>query len=174
MKLKNSPFIFILLYLSSCGVVKYGFKDGASKYDTNRKILITQFENNSGKGPPDMTATLTEKTKDYYLQNGDFTVVTLNENLHLSCEIVSYEVDYSGANSSETAQQYKLTIAVKVTFLDYLAPLEKDKKVEKNISNFDFFDPSQTLEDVESELIESIADKLIMDIFNETTTTTEW
>lgn len=174
MKLKISYFLFIITILGSCSFASYKFTDGEAKYNENKKILIEPFENNSGNGPASITSTFTNKTKDYFLQNGDFTVIELNEDLRLQCNINSYNVDYSGANSNETAQQYKLTITVEVTFLDYEAELDKDKEIKKTISNFDFFDPNTPLADVEAELIESISEKIITDIFNQTTMTTDW
>jgi len=173
MKLRNSLFTFCLLILFS-GCTFYSFVDGSSKYSENKKILITQYENNTGNGPPDIATIFTEKTKDFYLQNGDFGIVTLNEDLKLECEIIKYDIDNSGASSEGVVQQNKLIITVKATFYDYQALEEKNKKIEKTISNFEFYGATQSLADVEVDLIESISDKIVMDIFNQTVTTTEW
>ena len=174
MRLKISILIFITLLITSCGFVKYSFKDGASKYEGNKKIFIPQFENSAGKGPSDIPTTFTEKTKEYYQQNGDFTLVNLNEDLKLECEITSYRVDIAGATSADKAQQYKLTIGVNVIFYDYQAEKEEDRKITKNISQFETYDANVTLSDIEIELIGKISDQLILEIFNQTVTTTEW
>ena len=171
MRLKNSIFLFFISFLLLTGCTFYSFVDGSSKYETIQKIRITQFVNNSGNGPSDISAVFSEKTRDYYLQNGKFLLVDINEDLLLESEISSYRIDIAGATAGERAQQQKLTITVKISFSDYQYP---ENSVKKSYTRFEQFDQSQTLSDIESDLIDAISDQIVMDIFNGTVMTNDW
>lgn len=171
MKLKSkiNLSILVLILLSSCTF--YTFVDGSSKYNESKKIRIKQFENGSGNGPSDIAAIFTEKTKDYYVQNGKFELVDINEDLILEAEISQYQVGIAGATASETAQQQKLTITVKIEFTDYQIP---ENNTFKSYTRLEIFDQTQSLSDIESELIDGIADQISTDIFNGTVMTNDW
>ena len=171
MKLKVNIVISILLLFILSGCTFYSFVDGSTKYENETKIRIPQFRNDAGNGPPDMIATFTEKTKDFYLQNGKFQLADLNEDVSLECTITNYRVGVAGGTSNQTAAQSKLTISVSVDFIDYQNP---DNNLKKNFEGREFYDNDVDLASVESDLVAIIADQIVNDIFNGTTMKTEW
>jgi hypothetical protein len=161
--------LLLLLILGSCTF--YTFVDGSSKYSEVKKIRIKQFENNSGNGPPNLHVVFTEKTKDYYMQNGKFELVDINEDLLLEAEITGYRVDVAGATSLRDAQQNKLTITVRIIFTDYQ---NEKNNIKTSLSRFEVYESNQTLAQVEDNLVNIIGDQICMDIFNGTVMTNDW
>lgn len=165
--------LLMLLSAFLFGCTFYTLVDGSSKYDTPKTINITQFENNAGNGPPNLAVTFTEKTKDFYIQNGKFELTDNNgtADLKLESEVTAYQVDYSGANAGGTAQQYKLSITVKIDFTDFQSDTNN---VSQSFTRFEQFDASLNISDVETELIDNISEQIAMDIFNNTVMTNKW
>ena len=169
MKAKFLNFIFIVSLLSSCTF--YTLVDGSSKYVEVTAIKIPQFRNDAGNGPPDIIAVFTEKTKDYFLQNGKFNIVGLNEDVSLECIITKYQSGITGATAQQTSAQNKLTISVSVDFIDFNNP---DNNIKKTFEGREFYENNIDLSTVETELVETISDQIVTDIFNGTTMKTEW
>jgi hypothetical protein len=69
-------------------------------------------------------------------------------------------------NASEQAAQNRLTVTVKVTFINRKYPEENQD--DKSFSAFADFDAMQQLDAVEATLCEEIVEKLCEDIFNGT------
>lgn len=171
MKLKGKFYIFFLIITLLTGCTFYTFVDGSTKYEETTKIRIKQFVNNAGNGPPDMSAIFTEKTKDYYIQNGKFQLEEINPDLLLICEITNYSTGIAGGTSNQTSAQSKLTITVSVEFIDNNNP---DNNITKNYPRFELYDRNADLSSVEEGLVDLIADQIVTDIFNGTTMKSEW
>ena len=116
----------ILLFLSvaittSCGV--YSFT-GASLSPEIKTISIQNFYNDSGGGPPDLSQLFTEKTKDYFQQNTNLTLVDQQGDIQLEGSIVKYEFSpvaptaSNRPNQPSIASQTRLTITVNATYVN--------------------------------------------------------
>ena len=169
MKINIAILLFLFIFINGCTF--YTFVDGSSKYPETTKIDIRQFENNSGNGPPDLTATFTEKTKDYYLQNGKFELENINPNLLLDAEITNYTTGIAGGTSDQTSAQSKLSITVSINFVDKDNP---ENNINKVYPRFELYDRNSDLSSVESGLIDIISSQIVNDIFNGTTMKSEW
>lgn len=170
MKLKNNIILTIItLVISSCTF--YTFVDGSTKYENVTKIRIKQFQNNAGNGPSNISAVFTEKTKDFFLQNGKFELVDINEDVLLIGEITGYSTGIAGATSTQTSAESKLTITVSVEFTDYQ---NEENNIKKSFPRFELYDRNKDLSSIEDELVSGIADQIVTDIFNSTTMKNEW
>lgn len=158
--MKKYLFLVAISLIYGCGF--YSFS-GASISSDVKTISVQYFPNKATTIQSNLSQTLTEKLKDYFLQQTNLQLVTNEGDLQFSGEIVSYEVKPMSIQANEQAAQNRLTIAVKVKF--------ENTKQEKNnfdqrFSRFADFDSNQNLMDVEEVLIEQITNEIVEDIFN--------
>lgn len=162
--MKNSWVLFFLVcLLNSCGI--YSFT-GASVAPDTKTLSILNFDDRSASGPTFLAQAFTEKSREYFQRNSSLTLVNREGDLNLEGSIMQYSlspVAPVGAQGVERAAQTRLTIAVKVRFTN-----QKNSKqnFEQVFSFFQDFDQSKSFAAVERDLIETISDQLILDIFN--------
>ncbi|MGM0581813.1 MAG: LptE family protein [Bacteroidota bacterium] len=161
-------FLFLAIFTSSCGV--YSFT-GASISPDIKTMSIQYFYNDSGNGPPNLQQTFTEEIRDYYQQNTSLELVDNNGDLQLEGSITGYKVQPIAVTASgnpelaDAAGAQRLTITVKVSYVN-----TKDEVFNFDNKSFSFYEDfdatSTTLTAVEDQLIETITDQIILDIFN--------
>ncbi|MBS1489326.1 MAG: LptE family protein [Bacteroidetes bacterium] len=162
--------IGLVLVLSGC--LKYSLT-GAS---TNAKtIQVDPFFNNTELGPANLGQTFTNRVKDYYQQNSSLRVVPSNAELQIEGTIITYSTTPvapqastgSGVGSSPNyAAQTRLTIAMKVSYVDAAEP--KNSFKDRNFSFYADFDNTQDFYSVQETLEKKIFDQILIDIFNAT------
>ena len=179
MKLK-SKFLYLIcycalasasIYLAGCGV--YSFTGTNINYDLVNTITIKRIENLSGNGPAVISQVFTEGLRDYYQQNTRLTVLTDDEDgdLYLEGEITGYRTAPSTPQSSsnrdglDLASQTRLTITVRVSFIN---TTNEEEDFERTFSFYADFDSNQPLNAVEAGLVDEISEAIILDIFNAT------
>jgi hypothetical protein len=174
MKLKNkfsvltlSVVFAIAVFLSGCGI--YSFS-GASISPDIKTISIESFYNDTGMGPPNLSQLFTEKIKDYYQQNTSLAIVKSDGDLHLEGSISRWDLSPMAPTSSgdpnipDVAGLMRLTITVQA---EYTNSQDDTFNFKKSFSFYDDFNPNtQTLSAIENQLIETIFDQIILDIFN--------
>jgi hypothetical protein len=79
--------------------------------------------------------------------------------------IVGYDVQPVSIQANETAALNRLTLTVKVTYVNTLEP---KKNSESTFSRFADYESSQDLVSVEENLVEQISEQLAQDIFDRT------
>lgn len=162
--LKNKGFWFALaLLLNSCGI--YSFT-GASVSPDTKTIAILNFDDRSASGPTFLAQAFTEKSREYFQRNSSLSLVNREGDLSLEGSIMQYNlspVAPVGAQGVERAAQTRLTIAVKVKFTNQK---NSTQNFEQVFSFFQDFDQTKSFASVERDLIETISDQLILDIFN--------
>lgn len=152
----------IALYftLNSCGI--YSFT-GAS-YGNAKSVSIDFFENYASYVQPTLSQVFTEKMKDRFVSQTPLALVSDEGDLKFSGSITDYQVTPVGIQAGETAASNRLTIIINVKFVNETDP---DASFEKSFSRYADFDISQSLNSVETGLIDEITDLLIDDIFND-------
>ena len=97
------------------------------------------------------------------MQQTNLSLETDAADLNFSGEIVKYEVKPIAIQANEQAAQNRLTISIKVKFEN-----QKDerKNFEQKFSRYADYDSSQSLAEVEDDLIAQITNELAEDIFN--------
>ncbi len=160
----------LVLTSTACGV--YSFT-GASIAPNIETISIQYFNNDANNGPPNLQQTFTEEIRDYYQQNTSLEMIENNGDLQLEGSITGYKVTpiaitaSGNSNVADRAGGQRLTITVKVSYVN-----TKDETFNfenRSFSFYDDFDPNTTqLTAVEDQLIETITDQIIIDIFNAT------
>ena len=153
------PIILLLFVCYGCGV--YSFTGASIEGKTlNMHVL----ENRARNVVPILSPTLTTKIRSRILtQTGLSPVTAENADYDISGTITTYEVTVSGVQDIQKASQNRLTIAVNIIFKNKL----NDKAdFNQTFTRFADFSATQTLQSVETKLIEDIGNQLADDIFN--------
>lgn len=151
--------IVAVIVMAGCGV--YSFSGATIE---GKDINIRLLENKAQNVMPSLAATLTDKIRSRILsQTGLRSVNRDDADYDISGQVVGYTVTVTGATNVQTASKNRLTVSIKITF--------KNRKNDKasfsqTFSRFADFDATQTLQGVESTLIEDIGTQLADDIFN--------
>lgn len=160
--LKHSVYLILFsTLLSSCLSAGYTFT-GASIGEAEN-IRVKHFPNRAAIVKPTLSNQFTEALKDRFVQQTDLTVTNDMADMVFEGEITSYKVSPRSFQGNETAALNRLTVTVKVKFVNRT---DEKQNFEQTFSAFSDFSSSKNINSVESELMDDIVDKLTEDIFN--------
>ncbi len=169
--MKNKIFLYFFLlflqcFLGACGI--YSFT-GANISPDTKTISVLNFADRTTTSPPFLAQTFAEKTREYYQRNTNLSLVNRDGDLNIEATITQYALSpiaptgTPGGNGVERAAQTRLTIGVKVKFTNLK---NKVQNFDQSFSFFADFDQNKSFASVERDLIETISDQIILDIFN--------
>ncbi len=165
MKLQNKKVnlnfvsFLLLIFFSSCGV--YSFSGASIQGKT---LNMHTLENKAPNVVPSLSSNLTVKIKSRILsQSGLAPVNTETSDYDISGAINTYQVTVSGVSSGSAASQNRLTIGIEIKFKNRL---DEKASFTQTFSRFADFPATQSLQAVETQLIEEIGNQLADDIFN--------
>jgi len=157
-------FLMTVLTIGSCKNVKYGLS-GINIPPEVKTVSIQLFENNAPLVNPLLAQVLTEKLKDKFLRQTGLKLVTENGDWQFKGNITNYAVEAVNRQTIEGGTRNKLTINVRVNFVNTVS--SKDN-FDKDFTRFEDFDAGRNFSDVEANLVDVITSTLVTDIFNET------
>ncbi|MDD4141551.1 MAG: LptE family protein [Bacteroidales bacterium] len=145
----------------SCGI--YSFS-GASIDPGVKTVSIEYFNNNASIVNATLSSTLTEALKDRLLSKTSLTMTDNDGDMQFSGAITSYTTTPQAITSNQTAALNRLSITVKVTFVN---TVNEKSSFENSFTRYMDYDSSLNLSDVEDSLVEEIVESLVDDIFNQ-------
>ena len=149
--------------VQSCGI--YSFTGTSIQPDT-KTVTINYFEYKALKVNPSLSNQITEALKDKFQRLTKLEQVDVEGDIEIIGEVTGYDVKATAITANEQASQNRLTVNVKIAFIDRKYP--ENSFENKSFSAYADFDAMQTLDAVESSLCEEIVEKLCEDIFNGT------
>ena len=149
-----------LIFICSCGI--YSF-NGASIPVGSSSVKITTFINNTSNSIPNLQQTISEKLRDIFLEQTNLNLINDDADLNFSGSIENYEIKPISLKANETTSQNRLSITVKVKYINNVSD---QYNYETSFTRYSDFDGLSNLTDVEIELVELITDQLVEDIFN--------
>lgn len=152
-----------VLMLSSCGI--YSFSGTSIQPDVNT-ITINYFEYKAQKVNPSLSNDLTEAIRTQFRKMTRLEQVEMDGDLEITGEVTGYEVRASSVSAGDVAATTRLTVTVKVDFVNRKHP--EDDFSAKSFSAYADYDSNNTLDAVESSLCQEIVDKIVEDVFNAT------
>ncbi len=155
-------FASVVLMVVGCGI--YSFSGTSIQPDVT-SITVYNFENRAMRINPALSNTLTEGLKDKYRKLTKLNFINEGGDLTVEGQITSYETASIAVTAQEVAAQNRLSVTLKITFKNLKHP--KDN-FEKSYAAFEDYPSTSSLDAVESRLVESIVEKLIEQIFNDT------
>ena len=154
-------FLALALLLGGCSV-KYSFT-GASISPEVKTVSVASFPNVASLVNPTLAATFTEALKEKFVTQTSLSLQNFGGDLDFAGEITTYDVAPVAIQGNETAALNRLTIAVHVKFVN----LRDDKaNFDRSFSAYEDYSANRPFSDVEGELIATIQEKLVEDIFN--------
>jgi len=156
-------FVIIVLPLSfqECKV-SYSFT-GTSLSPNVKSFSVDYFSNHAGLVNATLSQTFTEALKDKLGKQTSLNLETERGDLEFSGQITGYSTKPINITENDESAQTRLTITVKVK---YVNNLDHGEDWDKSFSAYSDYDSSKMLTDVEEELCSEITEDLVDDIFN--------
>jgi hypothetical protein len=142
--------------------VKYSFT-GASISPDVKTVSIAYFQNLAPQVNPTLSSYFTEELKSRFVSQTSLNLVPDFGDLNLSGEIRNYQTTPVAIQGNETAALSRLTITVRVKFVN---TKNSEQNFDKTFSHYSDFDSREDFNRLERELVRIIVDKLVEDIFN--------
>lgn len=155
-------FFFYIICLFGCGI--YSFT-GSSIPKEAKSIYIEKIENNASLTNPEFSQILTNSLINRFLNETNLSIEEdLTSDLIFKGQVLDYYISPVSINSNESASQNRLTITVKIIYVNNVIESEG---FEKKFTNYTDFDSNLDFLQIEEELNNLIIEDLIESIFNE-------
>lgn len=153
----------IVVFSQSCKI-SYGFT-GANLSPEVKTFSVYYFPNRARLVNPTLSQTFTEELKEKLQRQTSLDELADSGDLEFEGQITGYEVRPMAIQKDDQAAQNRLTITIKLKYLNSKAP---DENFERSFTAFEDFDSASSLSDIEDSLVPEIIKKLTEDIFNAT------
>lgn len=162
----SRQFRSIMVLLGGLGIMFascYSLKSATIPPELNT-FFVDQFELRARNALPTIPQLFTEALRNKILNESRLTQVEINPDITFSGEITSYRVTSVAPERGQTASFNRLEIGVRVEFEN-----ATDSKASwtKSFSFFEDFDRNANLVSIQEELVTTINDQLVENIFNE-------
>lgn len=166
--MRNNIYKLIALFLlviapvfQSC-TMSYKFS-GASIPIEAKTVSVQLFQNLASIVNPNLSSYLTEEVKNRFVSQTRLAIVKEFGDFAFSGQITQYNVAPIAIQESEIAAQNRLTISVKVKFVNAIDPKQS---YDRTFTQYENFNSNLNFTNVESSLVALIVEKLVDDIFN--------
>jgi hypothetical protein len=151
----------LLFGLNSCKV-SYSFT-GTTIDPQIQTFSIQYFQNRAPVVQAQLSQVFTDELRDRIQGQTRLELVTGFGDVDFSGEITNYETRPTAITGDEVAALNRLTITISVEYTNAINP---DDSFDTSFSRYEDYPSTQSLADVEEELIQSIVDQIVEDIFN--------
>ena len=149
---------------TSCKI-SYKFNGSSIDYNIIKTISIQDFPNRAPLVYATLASDFTENLRDEFSSKTSLKMTDSDGDLQISGEISNYNVLSSGVNSSGQAAESRLTMAVRVKFVN---KVNSSESFDKTFSAYRTFSNDLTIDQVQEELNEELMEEIINLIFNAT------
>ncbi|NJK95675.1 MAG: LptE family protein [Bacteroidales bacterium] len=156
--------LLFLLLITGCKLQRISYDlNGASIPAGTATAEVPYFQNRASVVQPMLSRNLTEELKDKIQSQTNLKLVNESGDAVFEGEITGYTVSPAAITGENIAAKNRLTISVRVKYSN-----SKDAQYDYDttFSRFADFDSNQSIDAVESQLMEEISELLIEDIFN--------
>jgi len=151
----------LLLVISGCSV-NYSFS-GVNISEEVETYSVDYFPNRAPLVQAQLSQEFTNALMDKIQGNTSLELSNSGGDVQFSGEITGYAMRPAAITSAETAARNRLTITVRVKYINAMDP---DLDFDSSFSRYEEYDATQSLADVENDLILLIVEDLVEDIFN--------
>ena len=157
--------IFLGLLIATACSISYKFNGASIDYTKVKTIMISDFTNQASYVNPTLAPEFTEELKDIYIRQTRLEQVTSNGDLALEGEVTGYDFTPMAVKEDALASQTRLTITVRVRYMNNTNP---DEDFEQSFSAYREFDSNLMLQQVESSLCAEIIEEIVDQVYNAT------
>ena len=159
--MKVVVYIVIIVFLVSCGGVKYGFK-GVSIAPEAKSISVALFQNNAAMANPVEAQKFTEKLRDMVSSQTNLALSKQNGDLQFEGYIADYAITPVAIQSTDQAALNRLTVTIKVK---YSNKFDASKNFDMPFQRFYDYAATKTLTSIETEALDEINRQIAEDVF---------
>lgn len=152
----------LVVFISGCGIYKFNATSVAPDVKT---VSIFPIENRAMKVNPQLSNLLTIALQDKFRRLTKLEMVEEGGDIEINGYVMSYDVTPTAVTSQEVAAQNRLTITVKISFVNNK---HEEDDLEQSFAAFQDYDSNVDLDSVEGQLVDEIIEILVEDIFNAT------
>lgn len=150
--------VFLVLLQSSC----YSFKEGRID-PLIQTVSIYNFTNQSSNGNAQLNQGMTDALRNRFITQTNLRLVPAAGDIEFSGVITGYNIQGTAPIANQTTALSRLTLTVKVDFVNNTKPGDQ---WSQSFSRFADYSSSQSLLDVEAQLLQDIYFQLVEDIYN--------
>ncbi|NOR34598.1 MAG: hypothetical protein GQ579_07955 [Bacteroidales bacterium] len=154
--------LYALMVSTTSCKISYSFS-GVNISPEVLTYTVDYFPNRAALVQAQLSQLFTEALMDKIQGNTSLDLSRDGGDVQFSGEITNYETRPTAITSAETAARNRLTITVRVKYVNVVEP---DLDFDSSFSRYEEYDASQNLNDVEDALITLLVDDLVEDIFN--------
>ena len=161
--MKSATPIFYLLLLA--GIFQYSCSISLSGVQVPVEVNTFNVEyipNNAQIIVPTLSQEVTDQLIEKVLRETRLKLDTDNPDLIFTGEIVDYDITSQAPTAGQNTSLNRLDIRVKIEFSN---PEDDEAGWTQNFTNFQNFDPSENLADVQDDLIATILKDIVEDIY---------
>ena len=162
--MRNLLVCLCLLIVTACSI-SYKFNGSSIDYTKVKTIMISDFTNQASYVNPTLAPEFTEELKDIYIRQTRLEQVTSNGDLALEGEVTGYDFTPMAVKEDALASQTRLTITVRVRYMNNTNP---DEDFEQSFSAYREFDSNLMVQQVESSLCAEIIEEIVDQVYNAT------
>ena len=164
MSMRNLLVCLCLLIATACSI-SYKFNGASIDYTKVKTIMISDFTNQASYVNPTLAPEFTEELKDIYIRQTRLEQVTSNGDLALEGEVTGYDFTPMAVKEDALASQTRLTITVRVRYMNNTNP---DEDFEQSFSAYREFDSNLMVQQVESSLCAESIEEIVDQVYNAT------
>lgn len=158
-------YIVVLFVCTSCAI-SFKFNGASIDYTTTHSISVADFPNNAALVYPPLSNDLSEGIRDLYQRQTRLQVLRKGGDLELEGEITGYTLTPMSISAADSySAETKLTLTIRVRFINNVAP---EESFEKTYSAYQTFDSSHMLNDVQDQLCRTMITEIAENIYNDT------
>ena len=162
--MRNLLVCLCLLIATACSI-SYKFNGASIDYTKVKTITISDFTNQASYVNPTLAPEFTEELKDIYIRQTRLEQVTSNGDLALEGEVTGYDFTPMAVKEDALASQTRLTITVRVRYMNNTNP---DEDFEQSFSAYREFDSNLMVQQLESSLCAEIIEEIVDQVYNAT------
>lgn len=165
LKVRNILLLGLVLVLQGCAI-SYKFNGASIDYSTTHSVSVADFPNNAALVYPPLSNDLSEGIRDLYQRQTRLQILRKGGDLELEGEITGYTLTPMSITAADSySSETKLTLTVRVRFINNVAP---EESFDKTYSAYQTFDSSRLLTDVQDELCRTMITEIAENIYNDT------
>ena len=166
MKLRIYTLILLTTVLSTAIFtackVSYSFT-GASIAPNVKTFSVYYFPNRARLVNPNLSQQFTDGLQEKLIKQTSLNQISESGDLEFSGQITDYDVKPMNIGEGDLAAQNRLTITIKLKFVNNK---DHEQDWDKSFTAYEDFDSNQSLSAIEDSLVPEIIKKLTDDIFN--------
>ena len=145
--------------------IRYSFSGASVDYNLTKTVSVAYINNMAAMVAPILSPTLTDELIQKLQRETKLRIVEEDGDMTFSGEVIDYKSDPISISGDEMAVQNRLTIAVRIRFVNKAQP-ELSFAEGKVFTGYADFPSDRMLTSIEGQLIPEITKKIVDDIFN--------